>query len=625
MCGFTGYFETKSNGDGHQINEMLMLQKHRGPDDSGFAAVDFEKSEIFEYRDHKSIEGLSKGALIIGFNRLSILDVSENGHQPMLNEENDVVFMMNGEVYNAFDYKEELENLGYTFKGGSDSEVVFKLYLQYGIQGMLERLNGMFAIFIHDSRENKSYLVRDRFGIKPLYVLDRKGGLAFSSEIKSFKALSDFSFELDENQLHEFLLFRNVINKTLFKNIRNIDPGTYLEIDSKGEIREFRFHQIDHLKEGNLRNKEAKEFLEQALEEGVNRQMISDVKLGCQLSGGVDSSLVTSFASNVLKEGQLESVSIVFDDERFSEKDYIDQVTSKLDIQSHQYKLSKKFYINHLRKATWHFEQPLNHPNTIGIYLLSQEAKKDLTVLLSGEGADEILAGYSRFKSLLNSPFNFKTIASFLSRNNWSFGLLFRAIFNAENRLILSSSFGSPYGAKKLWKRFDLKEALKQRKRIYRQLSGNALTRHRKYEIVTYIPDLLMRQDKMSMAQSIENRVPFLDNEVVEAVFQIDSSELIKNGQAKNILKEICAERFNHEFAYRKKMGFSIPLNEFLSDSVFLKDWNQSLLPSIEKRGIFKLPFKQLNKQTVSKMNQKQVENLWMVASFEIWAQEYLD
>ena len=627
MCGFAGYFlKNNFESNSQTILNMLELQCHRGPDDSGIVGIHTTQKTLEELAVQRPNDFLSAPNLIFGFNRLSILDLSPAGHQPMIHHESKVALMMNGEVYNAFDFKFDLEAKGYVFKGHSDTEVVLNLYLEYGVEGMLKRLNGMFALAIYDRRENAFFLIRDRVGIKPLYVLQENDRISFSSEMKSFKALPDFRFELDDSKLSEFLLFRNAINHTLFKNIINIEPGTYWCIDSDGGVAIKVYY--------NLRNEGAKnpQFnkteLETALRNSVKRQLISDVKLGCQLSGGVDSSLVTAFAAETLNEGALETVSIVFDEKNFSEKKYIDQVAERYKLKSHQFTLDATAYLDLIDEAIWHFEQPLNHPNTIGIKLLSREAKKHVTVLLSGEGADEALAGYSRFlpnkssfwsvESLKKAIKNKLHILDFL--NVWK---------KEENRYILQTAFGNFAGAYALYPNFSVSHAMESRKKVWNSISDTLPKRKRKYELLTYLPDLLMRQDKMSMAHTIENRVPFLDNEMLETALRISDEHLIQQRNSKwdvkFPLKEICASTFGEAFAFRDKMGFGIPLKAFFSSAPFQERWNKELLPGIQKRNIF-------NEQSLAqwmshpqKMTAEQQDAVWLMMGFEIWAKQYLD
>lgn len=629
MCGFTGYFNldnTKETGN-QIIRQMLSIQKHRGPDDSGIVAINtkeksFENVSITEDTDFKN-----PSDLVFGFNRLSILDLSPAGHQPMISPDGKVILMMNGEIYNAFDFKPELEQKGYTFKSTSDTEVVLHLYAEYGMDKMISMLNGMFAMAIYDINLDTLFLTRDRFGIKPLYILKEENRLAFGSEIKSFRPLPGFKFEPDFSKLDEFLLFRNVVNDTLFKNITNCLPGTYFSIKN-GEMKSHVYYELD--KEGNntIDKKNAKNELEKALAKSVDSQMISDVKLGCQLSGGVDSSLVSYFASEALNEGNLETISIIFKDPRFSEEKYIDKVAQQLDLKTHKFEMDAQYYFEVLEKAIWHFEHPLNHPNTIGIYLLSQEAKKHVTVLLSGEGADECLAGYSRFTRALQFPFT-KEFLGGLKRNS-KFALEYLGYFtNKEKRQVMETAFGSLATAHSLKADFKLDKAIGGRVKTLKNLKGNTNLKQRKYELLTYLPDLLMRQDKMSMAHCIENRVPFLDNGMVSTSLNISGDLLVAkhNGKDENkvVLKDICADKFGEDFAYRDKMGFGIPLKEFFSSPVFKEKWNSKIAPGIKKRGLFKTADLNSWITNIANATPDQLDAIWLMLGFELWAQNYLN
>ncbi|NHM06437.1 asparagine synthase (glutamine-hydrolyzing) [Flavobacterium sp. CYK-4] len=630
MCGFTGYhyLDSRRETTNQGICGMLNVQKHRGPDDSGvvgintenrtFEVIGFEKTENFQHPND----------LIFGFNRLSILDLSPNGHQPMISPDGKVVLIMNGEIYNAFDFKPELEQKGHTFKSTSDTEVVLHLYLEYGMEKMIRMLNGMFALAIYDFNLDTLFLARDRFGIKPLYILKEEGRLAFASEMKSFKALPDFKFEADFTNLDEFLLFRNVVNQTLFKNIRNCTPGTYLSIKN-ATIDEHVFYDINQEGGQSIAKNSAKAELENALKKSVASQMISDVKLGCQLSGGVDSSLVSYYAAKSLDEGNLETISITFKDPKFSEEKYIDQVAEKLSLKAHKYEMQAEYYFDVLEKAIWHFEQPLNHPNTIGIYLLSQQAKKHVTVLLSGEGADESLAGYSRFIRAKQSAYFNKSFLGAVKKNLGNIGEFLGYYTNADQRMIMETAFGTIATAKSLKPDFKLGNALKDRVRTFKKLKGGTNLRQRKYELLTYLPDLLMRQDKMSMAHSIENRVPFLDNEMVATSLNIPDDLLIaqhhNKDEAKVLLKDICADKFGEAFAYRDKMGFGIPLRAFMASEVFQQKWKNQIQPGITKRGVFESKAVNNWVNNIANATPEQLDAIWLMVGFELWAQQYLD
>lgn len=631
MCGLTGYFNFKKpiEADGLVIRKMLALQKHRGPDDSGILGINTSTENIEELAVDSNDHFTINPDLVFGFNRLSILDLSANGHQPMISHDGKVALMMNGEIYNAFDFKEELKAKGYHFKSTTDTEIVLALYREYGMEQMLKKLNGMFAIVVWDFQLKHLFLARDRMGIKPLYVLHYNGYIAFSSEMKSFKALPGFNFELNTSGLHEFLIFRNLVNNTLFKNIVNCTQGTYLSINSDGKIQEFRYYDINQEGQDNSTFSDAQHYLENALKSSVERQMISDVKLGCQLSGGVDSSLVTWFAAKSLQKGQLETISIVFNDKRFSEEEYVDQVSDQLGLIAHKYTLDANFYFNAIEKATWHFEQPLNHPNTIGIYLLSQEARKHVTVLLSGEGADETLAGYGWFLQLVENPYMSKNFLRKIWQNKSTLFPFLRYYIHKNHRMIMGSAFGTINTAKSVFQDFDFQSALSKRLEVIQSLSGDFLLKYRKYEMLTYLPDLLMRQDKMSMAHSIENRVPFLDNQMISASLRLSQSDLIgfKNNkiEGKLALKAICAEKFGESFAYRQKKGFGIPLKDFMSTTSFQQKWNDVILPGIKNHNIFNPDKLDISMRNLISVGGAEINMLWLMTCFEIWAQQYLD
>lgn len=630
MCGFTGFFNLNSNLETNNkvIREMIAIQQHRGPDDSGIVGINTLDKNFEEISTQQQANFDTPKDLLFGFNRLSILDLSPNGHQPMISPDKNVILMMNGEVYNAFDFKDDLIKKGHTFKSTSDTEIVLHLYLEYGMQKMITMLNGMFALAIYDFKLNTLFLARDRFGIKPLYVLQEDNRIAFASEMKSFKPLPNFNFEPDFSKMDEFLLFRNVINNTLFKNIINCTPGSFLEINN-GTITPHFYYSINDEGKTVLPNIEAKEKLEKALQKSVSSQMISDVKLGCQLSGGVDSSLVTYFAAKNLDKGNLETISITFKDPKFSEEKYIDYVAETLSLKAHKYEMDAQYYFEVLEKAIWHFEQPLNHPNTIGIYLLSQKAKEHVTVLLSGEGADESLAGYSRFIRAKENKIFTKSFIGGLLRNKKSVFDYLNYALNSDKRMIMETAFGSVATAKALKSNFNFKKAIQDRTKTIKKLRGEKLLRQRKYELLTYLPDLLMRQDKMSMAHSIENRVPFLDNEMVTTSLNIPGDVLVaqhKNKlEGKKILKDICADKFDEKFAYRDKMGFGIPLREFMTSEVFQNKWKNEIEPSLKKRNLFDLKELAIWVANIPKATPEQLDAIWLLLGFEIWAKQYLD
>jgi asparagine synthase (glutamine-hydrolysing) len=634
MCGITGYINlnNKPIQDTSVILNMLKIQKHRGPDDSGIRAFSLRSGESAEMKisEQMAVDGTFEG--MIGFNRLSILDLSANGHQPMLSPDGKVILTLNGEIYNAFGYKKELEEWGYRFKSTTDTEIVLALYLKYGFDGMLNRLNGMFAIVVVDLGKNEIFITRDRFGIKPMYYISTDETFAFSSELKSFRYIENFNFRLAEDKLDEYLLFRNNLRGTLLKDIQSLNPGHYLSFKHGDGLVIKRYFDLNNYERtvevsGDLDSYGKK--LEGWLSRSVQSQLISDVKLGCQLSGGIDSSLVTWLANRNSNKGYFEAVSIIFDNQSFSEEKYIDKVTENLAIPSHKFMLDSDYYLENIERAAWHLEAPINHPNTVAIYKLSQRAKEYVTVLLSGEGADEVFGGYSRFYDI-RYPFRIKRLLHEIKKNLKN-PLSSVDYLDHEYRAIMATAYMSPVLAKKLRSGFSMEEATRYRRSLYHSLSGSLFDRQVKYEMFSYLPDLLIRQDKMSMAHSIENRVPFLDNEVVENSFTIPEKFLLlrKSSEGYNtekyLLKKMTADTFGNDFAFREKMGFGIPVREFFLNTKFAEYLNDKVLPGIRDRALFSYELSSFWFSNVKNLRYSELEALWVVVSFEIWASVYLD
>jgi len=634
MCGIAGYINLKSEmiRNTAPIISMLQSQKHRGPDDSGVRAFSLSRGTSLELDPifPQAISGNFEG--IIGFNRLSILDLSLNGHQPMISPDGKIILMLNGEIYNAFDFKPELVRDGYRFRSTSDTEVVLSLYIKYGFEKMILLLNGMFAIVVIDLGKRITYIARDRYGIKPIYYFHDNVTLAFSSEIKSFLCLENFIPQLNLDNLDEFMLFRSNVEGTLYKGVNAVAPGSFIAYSHDAGLHQCYYYCVESLiREGNRGHKfeDSISSLSNSLSSSVKSQLISDVKLGCQLSGGIDSSLVTWFANRSLEHGGFEAVSIVFENSFYSEEEYIDKVAGQLGIVAHKFALHSDYYFENLERATWHFEAPLNHPNTVAIFLLSQRAKEYVTVLLSGEGADEIFGGYPRYYDLsfpfLNRLFAEKIYEGFSNQSN------IMDYFDPVLRSVLASSFISPLVAGQLYSNFNKFNAIDKRSQIYRSLTGSLFSRQVKYEIMTYLPDLLIRQDKMSMAHSIENRVPFLDNTVVEDSFRIPEDHLIRRyskeglNTEKYLLKKSAEKIFGKEFSFRKKMGFGVPVRQFYSNRRFLEYIHDEIIPGTRIRGVLDSKYIEAWIKAPQNISYHESEALWISIAFEAWAKTFLD
>lgn len=613
MCRIMGYLEKKNNiCEKSVIETMIALEKHGGPDDNGY--------ELCRLLSN------SGNDLAMGFTRLSILDISYNGHQPMCNEDKTICLMLNGEIYNAFDYKNTLSAKGYSFTSNSDTEVVLYMYMEYGIK-MLEMINGMFSICIFDQNKKELYLIRDRLGVKPLYYYDSDDVFLFGSEYKTFYAHPKFKNEFNTDVLTEQLMFKFVAGEnTLLKNVKNVLPGQYLKI-SKGGLEKIRYWKIKNDKKNKVSNYE----LEKALEKSVHDRLLSDVKLGIQLSGGVDSTLVLEYMSRKLTEVPIETYSIIVESE--SEKKYIDYATKKYNVNQHQILLKHQDFCNLLEKATWHLDTPLNHPNSIGILKMCMEAKNDgIKVLMTGEGADETFGGYAKYVSyLVRSKYPFiQKIYSKISGD--------KQLFNNEiDRFIATSILIHPSELTKIYPNANIDHAFEERRKIYKQADGNYgdIRKALNYELETYLVDVLNRQDKMSMAHSIETRVPFLNYNLIEQIRSQKTNSYIKENlfdaifyrgmhSSKIILKRISSKYFGRKFAYRKKDGFSLPLRTIFCSNDFRNRMEEYIIPALEKLNV-------INMEEVSRLwDRKEVESeleigaLWVLIALGQWASIFL-
>ena len=306
------------------------------------------------------------------------------------------------------------------------------------------------------------------------------------------------------------------------------------------------------------------------------------------------------------------------------------KVAHQLNITSHQFPLQSDYYLQQIEKATWHFEQPINHPNTIGIYLLAQQAKAYVTVLLSGEGADEVFGGYSRFYTVVH-PYTSKQFWAGLKNAGTQAFAYLQHYADPFNRANINIAQMTTAMATSLKSDFNYEKATKKRRTIYNTLTGSTFDKQVKYDISTYLPDLLIRQDKMSMAHSIENRVPFLDNEVVEKSFNIPEKYLVKKKTSKEkntekyIVKKLCGQVFGDDFAFRDKMGFGIPLREFMTKPDFYNYLHDVLLPSMKKRNVLNTSKVELWIKNIANISTKELDALWVVVSLEIWLKQFID
>lgn len=651
MCAIFGIIQSDKITSPENIKEMSDLMHHRGPDARGFVGYSFNESKINKIDSNFS----SNYNCLLGHNRLSIQDLSEAGAQPMLSINSKVSIIFNGEIYNTDWLKSKIS--AYNFKGHSDTEVILAYYLEYGIEKTAKDLNGMFAISILDITKSCLYFIRDRLGIKPLYYVDqstaKKIDIIFASEIKAFLCCNNFIPQLNQHALYEYFTFGDPL-QNLMAGVKEISPGEIVIINYKNnQIKNQKYWDLNeqfHPTSINIPERDINELIYQKLGDSVKRQLVSDVKTGCQLSGGIDSSLVTYFAA---RHGLKDSVSIIPTDKDFSEEPFIDYIASKNDINAHKFLLESNFIEKNLEKAVWHYESIITYHNVVALLMLSREAKKYVTVLLSGEGSDELFGGYTWFEDgyYASKYFDLKkglySPESFLFLENKIRGLK-NAKSYAEFAVNCTDTVSSQISENIFYDThfcigggYSHNQIVNERISFFNAFNGSDFDKHIKYELSTRLRNLLMRQDKTSMANSIENRVPLLDNEIIDLAFSLPQNVLLQfyphssdkldsriysTCKGKFPLKQIAAKIYGNDFSFRRKVGFPLPFHKYMYTPVIKSYFYDSILPGIKKRNFMNASYiKALYENTDINSNRWNFAPLWKAITFEIWCKQFLD
>jgi asparagine synthase (glutamine-hydrolysing) len=617
MCGICGvlYIDVQRPVDRERLIRMRDIMKYRGPDDEGL----FLQANV----------GL-------GHRRLSIIDLS-GGHQPLSNEDNSVWVVYNGEIYNYSELRNELIARGHIFKTKSDTEVLVHLYEEHGVE-LLSKLNGMFAFAIWDEKKKNLFLARDRLGIKPLYYYFQAGEFLFASEIKAVLEGGNVRRKINDAALSEFLLFRYVSGaQTLFENIYNVLPGQYLMLE-KGGLTTKKYWEIpDSGADGGLDEAGYLHDLHEMVNDAVKIRLISDVPLGTFCSGGVDSSAVSAYVSKIVG-AQLNTFSVGFYEQKYDESNYAKQVSKQYDTNHHSIKISNQEFAEVLPQLIWHNDEPLNHPNSVQIYFISKYAKQFVTVVLTGEGADELFGGYPRYfipqfcyyhhqlnglcKSLLHSLLRcVKNRKIQLIANVLPYSLQKAGVFNSAwvDEVLVRNILHN-----------GLQDALGYRMDCLGEhdfVSKDDLTRRLLIlDIKTYLVSILNRQDKMSMAASIESRVPLLDYRIVEFSQNIPVSLKLKRFDTKYIWKKLALRVLPEEIVNRKKCGFGVPMAQWLKDQTGMGRYLELLRDAkFRNRGYYAASI--VNKLIADHLKglADNSQILWELINFELWAQRFID
>ncbi len=626
MCGIAGL---AGCSDKALLKRMCKLISHRGPNHTGYH--------------------LGKG-ISMGYNRLAIIDL-KSGNQPIYSDNGNLAIVFNGEIYNYLFLKEELEKRGHRFKTNSDTETILRGYEQWGPE-IANKLRGMFAFAIWDGKRKRLFIARDKFGKKPLYYAQINRMLGFASEIKSLLLLPNFNKALDYKAIDEFLAYRFIPSpRTIFKGVRKLPPGHYL-IWQDGNLSIKPYWRLQYSPQQHSEEHFAKRVRE-LLDEAVRIRLMSEVPLGAYLSGGIDSSGVVALMA-AHSDQPVKTFSVGFGVEKYDELPFARKVAEEFSTDHHEIIVSPKS-IKELPKIIWHLDEPMADPTSIPTYLLSKFAKRKVTVVLTGEGGDEIFGGYEQYKIMQLAYTHGRKIPQVLRKHVIPHAV--RAI--PKNILDLFFKYSSALGKKGI-ERFshfisDLGEPEKsylelvqifdkqERESLYlheeldaADLSrnvgkffkptssrGDLLAQMQLFDVATELPDdLLMKVDKMTMAASVEARAPLLDVPLAELAFTIPSSMKIKNSTEKYILRKALADILPKPILQRKKMRFFVPIDYWFGGD--LKGIAENLLLESDRK-LFKRKEVRKILQGYDNSRAYAARQLWNLISLELWCRIYLD
>ncbi|MBS1850694.1 MAG: asparagine synthase (glutamine-hydrolyzing) [Acidobacteria bacterium] len=629
MCGICGilYPDPAQRVDRSTLVEMNAQIVHRGPDDDGF----WLDSNV----------GLA-------MRRLSIIDVA-TGHQPLSNEDGNLWIVFNGEIYNHQELRQELESRGHRYRTRSDTETIVHLYEEYG-RDCVQHLRGMFAFAIWDRRHRGLFLARDRMGIKPLYYWWDGSKLLFGSEIKTILSYPDVTPAWNPRTLAEYLAFGYLSGEeTMFSGVRKLPPGHTLECSERGELRITPYWDLTVPADALDRPREYYvQTYREMLEECVASHLMSDVPLGVFLSGGLDSSAVAALTAKI-RGGGLKTFAVGYGEDAYSELPFARHVAEHIGSQHHEVRLSREEFFATLPRLIWQEDEPIVWPSSVALYFVARLARQHVKVVLTGEGSDETLAGYTRYAwTLINGRLDnvYRALTPEFFRR-WVRGGIQAGPLGATLRRKLGHTFLGRDGASWTSAYFDnfysafsarqqaglltdsalanAGDAYAANLRYWENSSGDLLHRLLYTDLKTYLVELLMKQDQMSMAASIESRVPFLDHKLVEFTARIPAQYSVQGLSGKHILKSAVEDLLPEEIVYRQKMGFPTPWAFWLAGPQLDGLEKMLLEPRTLDRGLFRREaIQKLFAEHRGKMHDHG-NRIWRLLNLEIWMRIFLD
>ena len=627
MCGIAGFIDKHKNASTDKresvLDEMCRVITHRGPDEQGM-----------------TIEGRAA----LGMRRLSIIDL-KSGQQPIYNEDGTKIIVFNGEIYNYRELKAELESLGYRFKTNSDTETIIYAYEEFGIE-CLKKLRGMFAFAIWDTNDESLFIARDRVGKKPLvYSFLQSGNFVFGSELKSLLAHGEISKEIDYQALNAYLTFGYVPEEfCIFKDVRKLAPGHFL-LFKDGKVKTEQFWDFKYSEINETRSEaDYLEELREKIKDAVNVRLISEVPLGAFLSGGVDSSAVVGMMTQILDK-PVKTFSIGFNEDSFDELKYARMSAKHFNTEHHEFVVTPDL-VEIVDDLVWHFDEPFADSSALPTYMVSKMARDFVTVVLTGDGGDELFAGYSRY--VVNKKRGgfeklpggirqglFQPISEMLPHGMRGRNFLYNISLDSIDRYIDNiSQFGKLKKQRLYSKRFkdNLNGELGGGEAIYSGFAesistGDPVDNLLYLDSKTYLPsDILTKVDRMSMAASLEARGPLLDQDLIDFVTQqIPTKFKLKGLETKHVFKKALEGLVPNEILYREKQGFGVPINEWINNELRERIHETLLEKKTLERGYFEPKYIKLLLEEHTKAQKDHSHPLWALWMLELWHRRYID
>ena len=611
MCGFAGYIHNYGTFDKEEvIHKMADRIKHRGPDDAHYYIDD---------------------GIALGFRRLSIIDL-EGGRQPILNEDGSLVLLFNGEIYNYQELREELIKAGHVFTTKTDSETILHGYEEYG-KKILDRLRGMFAFIIWNKNTKELFGARDIFGIKPFYYYKKGKEFMFGSEIKSFLSHPNFEKELDEDMIPLYLSYEySPDERTIFKNVFKL-PGAHCFTYKNGELKVERYYKIEYKIEDDKSLEYWEDAITKEFTESVSMHQIADVEVGCFLSSGVDSSYVVKEISKGTKK--VKTFSVGYEEEKYSELPYAQDFSNVIGVPNIANKVSADEFFDAVPEIQYYMDEPLPNPSEIPLYFLAKNARRYVKVVLSGEGADELFGGYPMYLAgghfdhySHKVPRPVRKVLGTIAKHCPNFkgkNFLVRGAMEPYQRFMRANYvFQSAERQKFLKRPIASKVPEEYSKRYFNEVSNlDEPTQLQYVDMHTWmIYDILLKADRMSMANSLELRVPFLDKKMLELSTRIPSRYRAANETTKIALRGAAIKQLPERTANKKKLGFPVPLNDWLREDKYYNKVKAAFQSDIaEKFFVTSELMKLLDDHKSGKA--LNMQKIWSFYTFILWYEQF--